>query len=66
MIYGLNKAYEVDEHRSWWEMALTITGLTFFLVVVGSMAVFLIFCTAYLRAHLMAAQSRSVSWSGWC
>ena len=51
MIYGLNKAYEVDEHRSWWELALTIAGLTFFLVVVGSMAVFLIFCTAYLRAQ---------------
>jgi membrane protein len=52
MIYGLNKAYEVEEHRSWWELAITIAGLTLFLAVVGSMAVFLIFCSAYLQAYL--------------
>jgi len=64
MIYGLNKAYEVDEHRSWWEMAITIAGLTFFLVVVGSMAVFLIFCTAYLRTqfHGSAIALRLLEW----
>jgi membrane protein len=52
MIYGLNRAYEVEEHRSWWELAITIAGLTLFLAVIGSMAVFLIFCTAYLQAYL--------------
>jgi membrane protein len=52
MIFGLNKAYEVDEHRSWEQLTATIAGLTFFLAVVGSMAVFLIFCSAYLQAHL--------------
>jgi membrane protein len=64
MIYGLNKAYEVVEHRSWWEIAITITGLTFFLVFVGSMAVFLIFCTAYLRAqfHGSAIALRLLEW----
>jgi membrane protein len=52
MIYGLNKAYEVEEQRSGWELAITIAGLTLFLAVVGSMAVFLIFCSAYLQAYL--------------
>ena len=52
MIYGLNKAYEVEEHRSGWKLAVTIVGLTLFLAVIGSMAVFLIFCSAYLQAHL--------------
>ena len=52
MIYGLNKAYEVDEHRSGWALAVTIVGLTLFLAVIGSTAVFLIFCSAYLQAHL--------------
>jgi membrane protein len=51
MIYGLNRAYEVEEHRSWKELSLTIAGLTFFLAVVGSLAVFLIFCSAYLQTR---------------
>ena len=33
MIYGLNKAYEVEEDRSWWELAITIVGLTVSLAV---------------------------------
>jgi membrane protein len=52
MIYGLNKAYEVKEHRSWWELAFTIVGLTLSLAVTGFIAVFLIFGSAYLQAHL--------------
>jgi membrane protein len=51
MIYGLNKAYEVEEHRSWWELAITIVGLTLSLAVTGSIAVVLIFCGGYLQAH---------------
>src|SRR3984885_9942635 len=49
---------------TWWEIAITITGLTFFLVFVGSMAVFLIFCTAYLRAqfHGSAIALRLLEW----
>src|SRR5580658_9827522 len=35
MIYGLNKAYEVEEHRSRWELAVTIVGLTLSLAVTG-------------------------------
>jgi membrane protein len=52
MVYGLNKAYEVEERRSWRELAVTIAGLTFFLAAVGSFATFLIFCSAYFQAEL--------------
>jgi membrane protein len=64
MIFGLNKAYEVDEHRSWGQLAVTIAGLTFFLAIVGSMAVFLIFCGAYLQArfHGGAIALRGIEW----
>src|ERR1700722_18794562 len=64
MVYGLNKAYEVNEHRSWREMSLTIGGLTFFLGFVGFMAVFLVFCSAYLqtRFHGGAMALRVLEW----
>ncbi len=55
MIYGLNRAYEVEEHRSWRELAATIGCLTLSLAVAGSLAVFLIFCGARLQSHLHAA-----------
>jgi membrane protein len=51
MIYGLNKAYEVPEDRSWWELTITIVGLTLSLAVTGSIAVVLIFGSAYLQAQ---------------
>jgi membrane protein len=51
MIYGLNKAYEVPEDRSWWELTITIVGLTLSLAVTGSIAVLLIFFSAYLQAY---------------
>jgi membrane protein len=64
MIYGLNKAYEVEEHRSWRQLAAIITGLTFFLAVIGSIAVFLVFCSAYLqvRLHGGAIALRALEW----
>jgi len=64
MIFGLNKAYEVDEHRSWAQLTVTIAGLTCFLALVGSMAVFLIFCSAYLqsRFHGGAVALRVLEW----
>lgn len=52
MISGLNVAYEVKEHRDWRRMAITIVGLTLSLAVAGSIAVFLIFCSAYLQGKL--------------
>ncbi len=48
MIYGLNKAYEVEERRSWPELALTISGLTLSLAIISSI-VFLVFCVAHFQ-----------------
>jgi membrane protein len=49
MIYGLNKAYEVEERRSWRELAVTISGLTLSLAIIG-LVVFLVFCAAHYEA----------------
>jgi membrane protein len=64
LIYGLNKAYEVEERRSGGELAITIVGLTFFLAFVGALAVFLIFLSAYLQArfHGGALAFRILEW----
>lgn len=52
MIYGLNKAYEVEENRSWRRMTLINVGLTFFLSATGFLALFLFFCSRYLQPRL--------------
>lgn len=52
MIYGLNRAYEVEEHRSRWELSLTVIGLTLALALAGSVAVFLIFCSVRMQANM--------------
>ncbi len=52
MIYGLNKAYEVEEKRSWKQMTVTNIGITFFLSVTGSLALFLIFWSRTLQTRL--------------
>ena len=64
MIYGLNKAYEVEENRSWWQLAITVIGLTLSLAVSGSIAVLLIFCGAYLQVqfHGGAIALRCLEW----
>lgn len=64
MVYGLNRAYEVEERRSWWEMVLTIGGLTGSLGLTTCIALFLIFGGAEAEAHFHtgAAVFRSVEW----
>jgi membrane protein len=64
MIYGLNKAYEVEEQRSWLELATTIVGLTLSLAVTGSIAVLLIFCSGYFHTyfHAGAIALRCLEW----
>ncbi len=52
MVYGLNRAYEVEEHRSWRELGLTIAGLTLALALTGSLALLLVFFGAQLRTWL--------------
>ncbi len=43
MIWGLNQAYEVEEHRSWWDLAVAICGLTGCLAFISSFTVFVFF-----------------------
>lgn len=64
MVYGLNRAYEVDERRSWWSFGLTIAGITLCLAVTGAIAVLLIFGGAALEAHLRQgiAAARITEW----
>lgn len=64
MIYGLNKAYEVDEKRSWREMTLTNAGLTLFLSVTGFLALVMVFFSQYLhmRLHGGAIPLRILEW----
>jgi membrane protein len=52
MVYGLNRAYEVEESRSGWQLGVTIVSLTFCLAVTGCLAMFLIFYAAHLHADL--------------
>jgi membrane protein len=44
MIYGLNRAYEVQERRTWWELWVTIAGLTLALAVTFCIAMLLVLC----------------------
>jgi membrane protein len=54
MVYGLNHAYEVQEHRPWWSLAITIIALTLALAVTGCLAMLLIFCSGYVLLHVHA------------
>jgi len=64
MIFGLNKAYEVEEHRSWREMAVTIVGLTLSLAVTGTIALFVMFYGARIQGgiHRGAIAIRVLEW----
>lgn len=57
-IYGLNRAYEVEEHRTWRQLAVTIVGLTLALVVLGCVALGLIFAGA--QGGILAR--RAIEW----
>jgi membrane protein len=52
MVDGLNKAYEVQEQRSFWKLGLTTLGLTLSLAVTGCIALLLLFGGAILQAQL--------------
>lgn len=55
MVWGLNRAYEVEEHRSWWELWLTIFGLTVALAVITSFTVFVFFVGAGVLEWIVLA-----------
>jgi membrane protein len=65
MIYGLNRAYEVEERRSWWKLAMTIAGLTVSLGATGFVTLSLIFFCAWIEGatHLGGAFLRGLEWS---
>lgn len=64
MIYGLNRAYEVKENRSWRSLALLISGLTFALALTAGSAVFVVFYGAGLRQDFPGSAGiiRIVEW----
>jgi membrane protein len=52
MIWGLNRAYEVQERRSWRNLTLTIVLLTLCLLAVASIGLLLLFSSAFLQTHV--------------
>lgn len=64
MVYGLNRAYEVEERRSHWELSITIVGLAAALAISGAISVLLIFFGARLEAELFPSVLllRAVEW----
>ena len=51
MIWGLNRAYEVEERRSWWTLTVTIVLLTICMAVVASIGLLLLFSSAFLQEY---------------
>jgi membrane protein len=52
MIWGLNRAYEVEERRSWWNLTVTIVLLTLCMAATALLALLLIFSGVLLQAHV--------------
>ena len=52
MIWGLNRAYEVEESRSWWNLTITIVLLTICLIAMVCIALLLLFTSAFLQQHV--------------
>ena len=64
MIYGLNRAYEVRDRRSWWGLAITIVGLAVGGALTICIALFLVFFGAELQAHFHRGDVtyRTIEW----
>ncbi|HJT88264.1 MAG TPA: YihY/virulence factor BrkB family protein [Bryobacteraceae bacterium] len=64
MVYGLNRAYEVEERRSRWRLGLTIGGLTLMLGITSCIALFLMLGGAEVEAHFHVGTAvwRGVEW----
>lgn len=59
LIYGLNRAYEVKEQRTWKQLGATISGLTIALAIITSVALFSLFAVTRISgAHI----PKSGSW----
>lgn len=66
MIYGLNRAYEVEERRSWRRLGFTIAGLTLMLGLTSCVVLLLMFGGAEIEGHfhIGAAVFRGAEWFG--
>jgi membrane protein len=66
LIFGLNMAYEVTESRSWWKLAVTLTGLTAALTAAGVVALLLLFSARQIEGNVFEFGSpvllRSLEW----
>jgi membrane protein len=64
MIYGLNRAYEVQEQRSWWKLTVTIVALTVCMAATASIALLLIFGSTSLQTHVHGSATflRTLEW----
>jgi membrane protein len=68
LMFGLNTAYEVQERRPLWKLAIILTGLTISLALAGSIAVFIIAFGAHIAAnfsgqHLSFVGLRTLQWA---
>src|SRR4051812_3878378 len=61
LIVGLNTAYEVEERRPWWKLALTMVGLTIALALAGSLALCVIVFGTQLGRGFSQQRLSSVS-----
>jgi membrane protein len=52
MIWGLNRAYEVEERRSWYALTLRIVLLTACLIAMACLGLLLLFSSAFLQEHM--------------
>ena len=64
MVYGLNVAYEVQEHRSWYKLGITICGLATCGSIIGCTALLFILSGTRIEAHFRAStlMLHSVQW----
>ncbi|HEY4009037.1 MAG TPA: YihY/virulence factor BrkB family protein, partial [Acidobacteriaceae bacterium] len=64
MIWGLNRAYEVEERRPWRTLTITIILLTLCMAVVASVGLLLLFSSAFAQEHLhgSALFLRTLEW----
>lgn len=71
LVYGLNKAYEVDECRGWWKLGITVVGLAISLAFAGLAALGLLFSAGRIERRMLhqpfsfqaeAAAVRGLEW----
>ncbi len=54
MIWGLNRAYEVEERRSWLQLTVTIVLLTVCMAATAAVGLLLLFSSAFIEEHVHA------------